>query len=144
MKVVSSDDQYEKFYNVEKILEARKIGKGQFEFLVKWAGYNNRHNSWEPEENFVDRSFIRKFWENRQIINNDRKKSLRSFKLNTLLNILAIFFFILGSVSTQKVNDDFWYCEQITERNMATDPFLTIESGCDTPEVEDNRILTQN
>ena len=64
LKVVSSDDQDEKFYNVEEILEARKNGKGQLEFLVKWVGYSNRHNSWEPEENFVERSFIRKFWEN--------------------------------------------------------------------------------
>jgi transposase InsO family protein len=40
-------------YRVERIIEARKRGKG-IEYLVKWYGFDDRHNAWVPEEEFVD------------------------------------------------------------------------------------------
>jgi hypothetical protein len=37
-------------WEVEKILAARKLG-GQLKYLVKWKGYAEDGNTWEPEEN---------------------------------------------------------------------------------------------
>lgn len=43
------------FYEVEKILNHRRsqTGKG-LEYFLKWKGYPDSENSWEPEENVTD------------------------------------------------------------------------------------------
>lgn len=38
-------------YKIEAVKEIRRIN-GRLEFLVKWAGYSEMLNSWEPEEHF--------------------------------------------------------------------------------------------
>ena len=40
----------EDFYEVEKILEKRKKGK-RTTYLVKWLGYSENENTWEPISN---------------------------------------------------------------------------------------------
>ena len=35
-------------YRVEKILKRKKV-KGKKMALVKWLGYDSKHNSWVPE-----------------------------------------------------------------------------------------------
>lgn len=41
-------------YEVERILAERYNPKKlQNEFLLKWEGYGNNENSWEPESNLV-------------------------------------------------------------------------------------------
>jgi hypothetical protein len=42
---VEVEDQLE--YEVQEILDSCKY-RNQYQFLVKWKGYNARHNSWEP------------------------------------------------------------------------------------------------
>jgi transposase InsO family protein len=37
-------------YEVEQILDSR-LRRNKLQFLVKWKGYTNENNSWEPEEN---------------------------------------------------------------------------------------------
>ena len=39
-------------YRVEKILKTKKV-KGKKYYLIKWKGYPDSFNSWEPEENVV-------------------------------------------------------------------------------------------
>ena len=46
----------EEEYNVKKILDSRKIN-GKDHYLVKWLGYGNEENSWEPTENFSPEAF---------------------------------------------------------------------------------------
>ena len=36
---------------VEKILDKRVAPNGSEEYLIKWQGYSDAHNTWEPEEN---------------------------------------------------------------------------------------------
>jgi hypothetical protein len=49
-------------YVVEDLLDHRGAD-GAREYLVKWAGYSDDHNSWEPEGNFDDVDVIRRYWE---------------------------------------------------------------------------------
>lgn len=43
-------------YIVEKILDHRKKGKGKndYEFYVKWEGFSDEENSWEPYSNLKE------------------------------------------------------------------------------------------
>lgn len=43
--------QGNEYFNVEEILEWRE-GEDGPEYLVKWAGYGHRHNTWEPAVHF--------------------------------------------------------------------------------------------
>ena len=45
------------YYKVERILSSRikRVGKRKLqEFLIKWLGYDDAHNSWEPRKNLTD------------------------------------------------------------------------------------------
>ena len=48
----SSGQEDEKaLHEVERVLSVRR-NKGRFEFLVKWLGWGEKDNTWEPKENF--------------------------------------------------------------------------------------------
>ena len=51
----------EESYEVERILEHRKIGKA-FQYFVKWLGYSNADCSWINEEDFEDPGTVRNYW----------------------------------------------------------------------------------
>ena len=40
-------------YNMEKIIADRLV-VGKKEYLVKWVGFADKHNSWEPVENLAN------------------------------------------------------------------------------------------
>ncbi|KAG9225531.1 hypothetical protein CCMSSC00406_0003034 [Pleurotus cornucopiae] len=42
--------QGENEYEVENILDSR-LRQGRLEYLVKWKGYTDEHNTWEPKKN---------------------------------------------------------------------------------------------
>ena len=46
----------EEEYDVEKILDSRKVNKKN-QYLVKWLGYGNKENLWKPTENFSLEAF---------------------------------------------------------------------------------------
>ncbi|CEI96166.1 Putative Chromodomain Y-like protein 2 Short=CDY-like 2 [Rhizopus microsporus] len=44
-------DDETNYYEVEAILDKREFSTGAAEYLIKWKGYSEEHNTWEPEDN---------------------------------------------------------------------------------------------
>ena len=50
-------------YEVEKILEHMTGPDGMVSFLIKWQGYSQKYNTWEPEDNLND-ELIQEYYDN--------------------------------------------------------------------------------
>jgi TATA-binding protein-associated factor Taf7 len=64
-------------YEVEKILDERKTQQDSLEYLVKWKGYEESHNSWEPLENLKHLTLLLDEFEE-----NKKKNPLGKIKIN--------------------------------------------------------------
>lgn len=49
-----------KIYQIEKILQRRFID-GAYEYLIRWEGYGPKFDTWEPDENILDRRLVNAF-----------------------------------------------------------------------------------
>jgi Chromo (CHRromatin Organisation MOdifier) domain len=50
----------EEHFTVEKILDSR-VRRGRLQYLVKWKGYDDGHNSWEPREDVASPALVKRF-----------------------------------------------------------------------------------
>ena len=49
-EILPENPEADQEYEVEKILDSGYVD-GQFRYLIKWAGYDDSENTWEPPEN---------------------------------------------------------------------------------------------
>jgi hypothetical protein len=63
LKLALPHEKVEEEYEVERILNHRGEGASR-EYLVRWKGYSEEHDSWEPVENFSGLQTIRKYLAN--------------------------------------------------------------------------------
>ncbi|XP_032591811.1 heterochromatin protein 1 isoform X2 [Drosophila grimshawi] len=56
----SGGEEEEENYAVEKIID-RRVRKGKVEYYLKWKGYAETENTWEPESNLDCQDLIRQY-----------------------------------------------------------------------------------
>lgn len=61
-------------YIVEKIIDSRLNEKGVKEYLLKWIGYEEKDNTWEPEENLDCPGLIEAFEKEKAKKESERKR----------------------------------------------------------------------
>ncbi|XP_070580092.1 uncharacterized protein [Ptychodera flava] len=70
-------------------IQKRRVRKGTVEYQVKWKGWSNRYNTWEPEANILDPRLLQAF-EGRQQSQNEhqagRGKKLKRYRSQSSVN----------------------------------------------------------
>lgn len=87
-KIKKEVKQTAEIYTVEKIV-GKQTQKGKTKYLVKWDGYSNEENTWEPEENILCPVLILEYEKSRKskpTKADDRPKAIRKKIENKSVN----------------------------------------------------------
>jgi len=74
-KPVESEEEQEEEYVVEKIIKKRIAKGGKVEYYLKWVGYGEDDNTWEPKDNLDCPELIEKFEKDLKEESKDEEKS---------------------------------------------------------------------
>lgn len=131
LKLIKYSDEELKDDNilrVHKILGHRKNEKGKYEFLVKWKGWSEKDNSWEPSENFLDKGLLTDYWKR---VKAGKEKGVKLANLATrfinksILMSLILMWLIVSAIGLE-VEDEFYVCSGASDGSSV----LAVESGC--------------
>lgn len=64
-------------YKVEKIV-AKRFRHGRFEYLIKWKGYSNAENTWEPKENILSPGLLEEFEKRQRLMSKRSPQNMLS------------------------------------------------------------------
>ena len=72
---------YEEYKEIEKIVDKR-LSDGKVEYLLKWKGYSEENNTWEPKENILEQQTIEDF--EKRILDETVEKNKKSMEYHIL------------------------------------------------------------
>ncbi|RIB09938.1 hypothetical protein C2G38_228036 [Gigaspora rosea] len=80
----SDEEESSDFYEVERIVKHRTNKLGKLQFLIKWAGWSAKYNSWVDESDMHATESIKRYWDCKNIKSKSPKtKQKRPLKKRT-------------------------------------------------------------